>query len=329
MPVEKPRRSPRRPPPLPPGARAKRKRPPPLPARHRAASILLPDELERYRNLLLFARTRVEGYFAGKHRSPLRGSSAEFAEYKSYVPGDAVERIDWRVYARSRRLYIRERIEEKDMVLYLMVDTSASMAYAGTERGSKFTLAAKIAAALAYLVHRQGDKSSLVLFDDGIREFIPPGGTRRHLHKVVRTLEAVRPSNKTGIARAARDCASLFRLKGQIVLLSDLLDDPEQTMEALSRFVHRDFSVLLLQVLDPDELHLPPVGAARYVDMETQEEVRVDPVELRAAYQRRMSALQDFLADESNKRRVRHDLIDTTRPYHSALDAYLGMRGRE
>jgi hypothetical protein len=130
----------------------------------RKSSLLTPEELERFKNLLVFARSMVEGYFVGKHKSPYRGSSVEFTDYKEYVPGDEVNRIDWRAYGRSRRLFIRQFEAETDMVVYLLVDVSASMNYAGTGRQSKYRLAAKIAAALAYLMIHQGDKAALVTF---------------------------------------------------------------------------------------------------------------------------------------------------------------------
>src|SRR5881394_692536 len=130
----------------------------------RRRSLLTPAELERFGNLLVFARSTVEGYFVGKHRSPYRGSSVEFADYKEYVPGDEVSRIDWRAFGRSRRLFVRQYEAETDMVIYLLVDVSASMNYPASRRLSKYRLAAKIAAALAYLMVRQGDKAALVLF---------------------------------------------------------------------------------------------------------------------------------------------------------------------
>src|SRR5512139_3072815 len=147
--------------------------------------LLTPAELDRFKNLLVFARSTVEGYFTGKHKSPYRGSSVEFADYKEYVPGDEVKRVDWRVFGRTRRLFVRQFEEETDMVIYLVVDISASMNYAGTGRQSNYLLAGKIAAALAYLVIRQGAKAALALFAETIRQFLPPGGTRRHLHRLV------------------------------------------------------------------------------------------------------------------------------------------------
>lgn len=307
--------------------------PPPLSFRREqkkqpASTLLDFEELERFENLLVFARVAVEGFFAGKHRSPWTGSSTEFADYKEYTAGDDLDRIDWRVYGRTRRLFIRQYEDETDMTVHLLVDASASMRYAGEKRRSKFHLAARIAAALAYLMHKQGDKSALALFSDHVTTFLPPGGTRRHLHLMVSELERTLPAKTTGLAAAINECFPLCKKRGRLVVISDFLDDHPALFDALSRFLHRKFEILLLQVLDPDELHLPGNAAARFVDSETRESVQVDPEEIRAAYTRKMRAEIDSLAREADLRQVQHQLVDTRSPYIHAIETYLGFRGR-
>ena len=316
--------------------------PPPLPVSAVAASmsarrgqaaqppplLLNLHELERFENLLVFAKATVEGYFSGKHKSPYHGSAAEFADYKEYVPGDDLARLDWRVYGRTRRLYIRQFEEETDMTVYLLVDTSGSMRYAGEKRQSKFFLAAKIAAALAYLMMAQADKAALVLFAQKVTQFLAPGGTRRHLHRIVTELERVRPSKLTGIAQAVSECNALFKKRGRIVILSDFLDDTTQLLDALAQFVHRKFEILLLQVTDPDELNLPGFSAAKFTDMETGEQVQVDAEEIRESYQAKMKGMIETLSREADMRQIQHRLVDTQRPYLDAIEAYLGFRGK-
>jgi uncharacterized protein (DUF58 family) len=286
------------------------------------------QELERFENLLIFAKATVEGYFAGKHKSPYRGSAAEFADYKEYTPGDDLARLDWRVYGRTRRLYLRQFEEETDMTAYLMVDISGSMRYAGEKRPSKYILAAKIAAALAYLMMAQSDKAALALFAHKVTQFLAPGGTRRHLHRLVTELERVRPSQATGMAAAVHECVALFKKRGRIVILSDFLDDTAALFDALAQFAHRKFEILLLQIADPDELNLPAFNAAKFVDLETAETVQVDPEEIRAAYQAHMQRVITDLAREADLRQIQHRLIDTRRPYLDAIEAYLGFRGK-
>lgn len=309
------------PPPIPLSSR--RKSPP------RRRSLLSPAELERFKNLLAFARAMVEGYFVGKHKSPHRGNSVEFTDYKEYVPGDDVNRLDWRAYGRSRRLFVRQYEAETDMVVYLLVDASASMNYAGTSTSeqSKYILAAKIAAALAYLMLLQGDKVAMGLFAANLNRFVPTGGTRRHLHNLITELELAEPSSTTGIAQALAECNSIFKQRGRLVILSDFWDDQTKTLDALGRFLHRKFEVLLLQVVHPHELDLPSVNAARFQDMETNEVVEVEPEEIRAGYRESMRRQIDSLAREAASRRISHALVRSDQPYLDAIEAYLGFRG--
>lgn len=302
--------------------------PPPLPRSHTASSLLSIEELERFKNLLLFAQAMVDGFFAGQHRSPHPGSSVEFRDYKDYVAGDDLVRVDWRAYGRTRKLFVRRYEEETDMVAYLLVDTSGSMRYAGAKRAPKFHHAARIAAALAYLMQRQGDKTALSLFAETLKTYLPPGGTRRHLHEIVRTLEEVKASSNTGLAASLHQCASVFKKRGRLVVLSDFLTDPVPLLDALTQFSHRGFNILLLQVLDPDELDLPPHSVAKYVDMESGEQVEVDAEELRAAYQKNVRTAIDTLASAAHSRQIEHQLVNTSQPYTQALEAYLGFRGR-
>lgn len=293
----------------------------------RIGSLLSPAELERFGNLLVFARSTVEGYFVGKHKSPHRGSSVEFTDYKEYVPGDDVKRMDWRAYGRSRRLFVRQYEAETDMVIYLLVDVSASMSYAGTGQESKYIQAAKIAAALSYLMIHQGDKVALGLFAQTMKRYLAPGGTRSHLHNLVAELESVVPAATTGIADALVECNSLFKKRGRLVVVSDFWDDPDRTFEALSRFRHRKFEILLLHVVHPHELDLPGVSVARFQDLETHEIVEVEPEEIRAAYRASARQRVDALAREAHLRGISHALVHTDRPYLDAIEAYLGFRG--
>ncbi len=257
----------------------------------------------------------------------MRGSSTEFAEFKEYVAGDDVKRIDWRVYGRAHRLFVRQYEEETDMVIYLLMDTSRSMLYAGEKRQPKFYLAAKIAAALAYLMIHQADKAALALFADKITQFIPAGGTRRHLHRILNSLDAVRPASTTGMVSAITECGTLFKKRGRLVILSDFLTDTSQLFEALGQFLHRKFEILLLHVVDPDELNLPDVMAAKFVDLETREEIQVEPDEIRQTYREKMLRLKEDLAREADLRQIQYALVDTRFPYLEALEAYLGFRG--
>jgi uncharacterized protein (DUF58 family) len=292
------------------------------------SALLNVHELERFGDLLVFAQATVEGSYVGKHKSPYRGSAAEFADYKEYVPGDELAHLDWRVYGRTRRLYSRQYEEETDMTVYLLVDHSASMKYAGGKREPKSVLAAKTAAALAYLMLAQGDKAALATFTDKVTAHVPAGGTKRHLHRILTTLENALPSDTTGLAQALHDSVAIFKRRGRLVIISDFLDDHAQLFDALAHFVHRKFEILLLHVVDPDELNLPVAAVARFVDLETGEGVQVDPEEVRTQYRETMQNFLSKLEAEADALQIQHRLVSTERPYLDAIEAYLGFRGK-
>jgi uncharacterized protein (DUF58 family) len=295
----------------------------------RAAKLLDEGELERFKNLIVFARTLVDSRFQGRHKSPDLGGGGEFTEYNAYEPGHPVQAIDWRVYARSRKLVIRRYRQETDMDVHLLVDASGSMGYRGAERDLKGLRAARIAAALAFLMLRQGDKASITLFSDHILDHLPAGGTRRHLMSGLRSL--VRPAHeaagRTDLPAAIRECDRLLRRRGRLVVLSDFLGhDPDEIFDALSPFLHRGFEILLMQLNDPDEMTLPNAPLARFVDMETGESIEVEPSEIREDYRQRMLARTADFAAGASRRRMDFTALDNSSPYREAIEAYLGFR---
>lgn len=296
----------------------------------RGARVLKAGELEPLKNLLLFAQSVVEGWFAGKHRSMDFGSNAEFVEHKAYTPGDPVANLDWKVFARSRKLVVRKHREEKQMSANLLVDVSGSMAYKGLGREAKHLRAARIAAALAYLMQRQGDRFSLSLFSDTLVKHIPAGGTRRHLFDCLAALEERLESNRgLTAAHGVLDlCVPLFRRRGSIIFISDFFTDLDRFFDAIAQFQHRRFNILLLHVVDPDERLLPDVPLARFVDMETGTGIQVAPDEVRVAYCREMEAMTERLTAEALRRGLDYHVLKTEEPYREALEAWLGLRGR-
>lgn len=292
------------------------------------SSLLRIEELHRYRNLLVFAQAVVEGYYSGRHKSSDFGSNAEFAEHKGYVVGDSISDVDWRVFARTRELFIRKYNEETDMAVHLIVDVSGSMNYQGAGHEKKVVRAARIAAALAYLMIRQGDKVSLTVINDRIQRHVPAGGTRRHLHELVTTLEHYTQTSRgiTRLADGLQQCVPLLKKRGRIVLVSDFFDDSDALFDSLDSFVHRGFDVLLLQLLDRDEVELPDVHIAKFVDAETGEEVQVEPAEIRGAYRANMTRFQEELQSTAIEHRMRYAPLRTENPYLDAIESYLGIR---
>lgn len=324
------------PPPLPQSTqrgKSTRSSPPPLkkkpPTSKKKISILNPAELDPFKDLLLFAQLVVEGWFAGKHHSLDYGSSAEFAEYKHYSVGDPISQIDWKVYARSRELVIRKNREEKDMTGYLMVDISASMSYQSGNREPKLARAVRIAAALAYLMRQQGDKSSLACFHTEIKNYVPPGSTQAHIFDLVKNLESVfqKGAGQTKAHSALDLCIPLFKKRGSLIVISDFLTDRKRLFDALAQFQHRRFHILLLHVVDPDEMHLPNVSLTRFIDLESRQTIQVDPDEIRQAYRADCERDQQELEDECLQRGIEYRFLDTAQPWVTALEAWLGMRG--
>jgi len=282
------------------------------------------EEVSRFDNLLVFAKSLVDGYYSGRHRAVNYGSSAQFKDYRAYQPGDELSKIDWRLYGKTKRFYTRRYDNETDMIIYLLVDTSASMGY-GKGTG-KNLLAGQIAAALAYLMINQGDKVSLILFDTKVRHFIAPGGTRAHLYNMVNTLEEAEPSLKTDVCATLHECQALLKKRGRLVVVSDFWGADSQLFDALSLYLHRKFEVLLMQVMDDDELNLPQYDNVRFVDMESGEEVQVEPDEIRSQYKKNMQEFLNSMAHDSEARKISYSLLNTSSPYLEAIESYLGFR---
>lgn len=296
--------------------------PPELPA-YRPADIIDPARLEQYRNLILFAKTTVEGFLAGRHQSPDFGSSGEFEEYKTYEKGDETRQIDWMRFRKNGELLVKRFLEETDMVSYLLLDASHSMAYQSGNRENKFEQASKLAAALAYLVIRQGDQVSLTLFSEKIRNHLSAGSTQIHFQKLARELVTTRPGEGTDARESLEACVGLFRKKGRIIFISDCLTHPMEILDALSLFRHRGFEVLVLHIMAPDELTLPEVSMARFIDLETNEEISIDPSEIRRDYHQQVSAELNAFSRDLTNRGIQYHFVDSTRSYLDVLEAFL------
>ena len=298
-------------------------------ARERA-DLLAPTELAALGGLEFVARTVVEGFIAGLHRSPHRGFSVEFAEHRMYQPGDDLRYVDWRMFGRSDRYYIKQFEEETNLRCYLLVDASASMAWtSGAPLPPKLWYAKQLAASLALLLLRQGDAVGLVGFDEATRTHITPRGGRRHWHEVLRALQPLQASGRTEAGSALRDITGRLRRRGLVILLSDLLVDAETTRLALRFLRHRGHEVLVFHLIDPGERELPPgVADARFVDPETGEELPVSVADLRGEYR---DAVQHAIAEWRNTlvpQGIDYEVIDTDAPLAHALSAYLHKRQR-
>jgi uncharacterized protein (DUF58 family) len=291
------------------------------------ARYLDPAIIARLGTIDLKARTIVEGFLTGLHRSPYKGFSVEFAEYRQYLPGDDLATLDWKVFARSDKHFVKKYEEETNLTCHMLIDVSKSMGYASGEV-TKLQYASYLAGALAYLMHRQRDSFGLIAFDESIAALMPASARSGHLRAVLLALERLELGAGTNVAKPLNDLAAAVRKRGMVVLISDLLDEPAQVLDGLKHFRYRGTDVIVFQILDPYELKFPFEQAARFRDMETAEEVMAVPASVRDDYVARMQSLIAFYRRELQLAGIDYCLLDTSQPLELGLMSYLMTRHR-
>ncbi len=288
-----------------------------------------PATLAQLGGVELIAREVVEGFLMGLHRSPHRGFSAEFAELRAYQPGDDLRYIDWRMYGRSDRFYVKQFEEETNLRAYLLMDVSASMGWSSDATlPTKLWYARHLAAALALILLRQGDTVGMTAFHEQVVQRVHPRGGRRQWHELVRQLGALQPGGRTAAQTALRDLATRLRRRGLVILLSDLLVDPDETRTALRFLRHRGHEVLVFHLIDPGERELPAAAEARFVDPETQAELQVSVADVRSEYRDAVRRALDEWQRSLKPHGIDYEIVDTDRPLSLALRAYLRKRER-
>lgn len=294
-------------------------------AQARTDKRLDPAVLDRLEGLELVARSVVEGTLSGHHRSPLRGNSAEFAQHREYVSGDELRRLDWKVFARSDRLVVKEMFEETTLACHLLVDASESMAF-GSLAWSKFDYARWCAAALAHLVIGERDTSGLVLFDDKERTKVPPASGERQKHAIWTALENAEPKGPTGLGNVLKWFAGRLRKRSIVVVFSDFFDELPPVVEGLRRLVHDGHEPILVQVLDPLERSFDIQRLVRLDGLENTGAMKVDPKALRQAYVEELGAHNRELVRHAASMSIDHVLLDTSESLEAALRTYLAHR---
>ncbi|MHB8897820.1 MAG: DUF58 domain-containing protein [Thermoguttaceae bacterium] len=287
--------------------------------------------MSKLANLQILARQVVEGFCSGLHRSPHKGFSVEFKEHRQYVRGDEVRSIDWKVFGKTDRLYIREYEEETNLRCTILLDRSGSMAYCGARPGavSKHDYAVRTAACLAYLMLQQQDSVGLVTFDTKVRRYIPPRSRATHLRAVMDELSQSKPGGETELGRVFHELVPKIHRRGLLIIISDLFGDVDELLKSLAHFRHARHEVILFQIWDPDELDFPFRQWTRFESLESPGHHRlVDPAHLRSAYLENLRLFREKLT--SGCRRHRIDLVPmvTDRPHAETLASYLAMRRR-
>ncbi len=286
-----------------------------------------PLVLARLSNLYLKARWVVEGMMSGIHRSRSKGFSVEFEEHREYSPGDEIRRIDWKALGKTDKYFIKETEDETNLRAYLILDVSASMDY--TSNGiSKFAYGSILTASLAYLILKQQDAAGLVTFSNRIESFIPPRARRGYLMEILHALEGQTPSGETALGKILQEIAGKINRRGLVILISDLLDEPEDILEGLRLFRFKGNDVIVFHLLDAAELDLPFDGNILFEDTE-QSHLRVtaDPQAIRQVYRKVVEEFTGHLRKQCQERSIDYQLLSTSTPLDQALVSYLSWRG--
>lgn len=290
------------------------------------SELLGTQDLRKIRGLEIVARQVVEGFCSGLHRSPHRGASVEFRQHRPYVHGDEIRNLDWKVFGKTDRFYVREYEEETNLRATILLDASGSMAYAGNG-ASKLDYARRLAACLAYLMLSQADSVGLVVFDSKLRRYIPPRGRVKHLTVLLDALQSCVPGGETELGKVFHDLVPKVQRRGLLIVISDCFGDVTELISALAHFRHARHEMIVFQIWDRDELDFPFRQWTRFDCLEKDNiKQLVDPSHLRGAYLENVRRFREELKEGCSRNRI--DLVPmvTDDPYSEALARYLSLR---
>lgn len=294
-----------------------------------APNSLDPRTLAKLRGLALRARHIVEGYVAGLHKSPYHGFSIEFAEHREYAPGDDLRYVDWKVFGRTDKVYLKQYEDETNLICYLVLDVSESMRY--QSRGaalSKFEYASCLAAALGWLVLQQQDAVGLATFDSQLRTLLRPSGNPSHLEQLLHVMESAPAGKKTAAGPIFHELAERLTKRGVVIVLSDFFDDVNSLVAGLKHFRHRRHDVALFHILDPAEIDFNFAGPTQFKGLEEYPEVQADPQVIRRAYLREFQSFQHSLQQACRTQQIDYLQMRTDQPVDLALTSFLATRSR-
>ena len=287
-----------------------------------------PMFLSKLGNMDLVARCAVEGFFSGLHPSPFHGFSVEYSDHREYHSGDELKFVDWKVFGRSDKLYIKQFQQETNTIAYILLDTSKSMAFSGSGGVSKLEYGSFLAAALSYLMLSQSDSTSLVLFAEKVIKRIGARSRRTHLSTILAALQNNEPAGRTNLAGVLRTIAETTKRRGIIILISDLLDDEADIYKGLAHLKFLKHDVIVFHTMDHQELNLDYEGLIQFEDMESKARMRTFPQSLRQGYRQRVAEFLDDIERTTGNSGIDYCLLDTSEPLDRALVAYLARRKR-
>lgn len=289
---------------------------------------LNPASTAELKGIDLKARMVVEGFITGLHKSPYHGFSVEFAEHRPYRSGDEVKNIDWKVYGRSNRYYVKQYEEETNLRATILLDISASMGFASEGHLPKIEYASYLAASLSYLMMKQRDSVGLALYDSEVKSYLPSKSKPSYLNLILKNLESIETTDTTNTAKALDKLAEQIKRRGLIIIISDLFDDLDSISSALKHFRHKENEVILFQLLDPRELDFDFGRAAKFIDLESHEEIVTNSYQLKESYKQ---AVNDFIGKIKNicySQNVDYNLVVTSDPFDKALREFLSKRAK-
>ena len=288
---------------------------------------LQPEMVARLSNMSLRARLVVEGYIIGQHKSPFHGFSVEFAEHRTYGPGDEIRHVDWKLFAKTDRYYVKQYEEETNLRSYIILDTSRSMEY-NSGIVSKLEYGNYLAAALSYLMINQQDGVGLVLFDNKIQKFLPPRSKPSQINAILAHLDNVGPGEDTNVGIVLHEMAERIKKRGLVILISDLLDEPDTIISGLKHFRHNKQEMIVFHIIDRKELKFDFNDRTRFKDMETGELITTEPWQIRKVYQKTVQAYQDTFRLRCREQKIDYVPLFTDQNLDLALNEYLKKRKR-
>ncbi len=291
-------------------------------------SLLDPSIIPKINSLELRARLVVEGFMVGLHKSPYHGFSVEFTQHRPYMQGDSLKDVDWKVYGKTEKFFVKQYEEETNLRSYIVLDTSRSMKFSFGNQVSKIEYAATLVAALSYLMMKQQDAVGLTLYADRILKYLPPKATRQYLQEIFKSLVNIEPSDTTNTAKCLSSVAEKIRRKGLVIIVSDLFDNVDSIIRSLKHFGYQKNEVIVFQILDPLEKSFAFGRDAIFKDMETEEEMTTQPYQIQKAYKAAMEEFVGKIKTECLNSNIDYNLVETSAPFDKALLSYIQKRSK-
>ncbi len=291
-------------------------------------NFLDPSTISKINNLELRARLVVEGFLIGLHKSPYHGFSIEFSEHRPYMIGDDLKNVDWRVFAKTEKYFIKQYEEETNLKAYIILDSSRSMSFKSEGEMNKLEYSKTLAASLAYLLIKQRDAAGFINYSNKVEHILFPKATKNYLTEIIKLMNSVKPSETTNTAFALSELAEKIKKRSLVIIISDFFDELERTIKALKNFSYLKNEVIVFHILDPMEINFGFQNDSVFVDLETNEKISTQPYQLRKAYQEAMKEFTDKIKYECLKSNFDYNLIQTSEAFDKALFKFIQKRKR-